>query len=322
MARLEELIGTASNIWQAGTGRADLDISGLTADSRQVRAGYLFAALPGSQADGRQLRRRRGDARRRRRAGARRRQRCAICRRRRRARRDSNPRRRLALLAARLLRPPAADHRRRHRHQRQDLDRRFHPPALDAAWATRPPASARSASWRRTAMTARRADHARSGRAASRSSPSWPTPASTIWRWKPRATASTSTGSTACGCTAAAFTNLSARPSRLSRHAWRPISPPSARLFADVCCRRRRRGAERRRAGIRTRWPSCAAPRAADDRFGYGQQAGDLALIVSAASRADGQDLTIAAFGAQRRYRLPARRRASRRRICWRRSAS
>jgi UDP-N-acetylmuramoyl-L-alanyl-D-glutamate--2,6-diaminopimelate ligase len=55
MARLEELIGTASNIWQAGTGRADLDISGVTADSRQVRAGYLFAALPGSRADGSQF---------------------------------------------------------------------------------------------------------------------------------------------------------------------------------------------------------------------------------------------------------------------------
>ena len=72
MARLEELIGTASNIWQAGTGRADLDISGVTADSRQVRAGYLFAALPGSRADGRQFVADAREARRRRRAGARR----------------------------------------------------------------------------------------------------------------------------------------------------------------------------------------------------------------------------------------------------------
>ncbi len=32
---------------------AEKEISGLTADSRQVAAGYLFAALPGSQADGR-----------------------------------------------------------------------------------------------------------------------------------------------------------------------------------------------------------------------------------------------------------------------------
>ena len=31
----------------------DLDISGLTADSRAVKPGYLFAALPGAQADGR-----------------------------------------------------------------------------------------------------------------------------------------------------------------------------------------------------------------------------------------------------------------------------
>ena len=28
----------------------DLDISGLTADSRAVKPGYLFAALPGAQA--------------------------------------------------------------------------------------------------------------------------------------------------------------------------------------------------------------------------------------------------------------------------------
>jgi UDP-N-acetylmuramoyl-L-alanyl-D-glutamate--2,6-diaminopimelate ligase len=53
MARLEDLIGTATNILQAGN--RDLEISGVTADSRQVKAGYLFAALPGSRADGRQF---------------------------------------------------------------------------------------------------------------------------------------------------------------------------------------------------------------------------------------------------------------------------
>ena len=31
----------------------DMDITGLTADSRAVKAGFLFAALPGTQADGR-----------------------------------------------------------------------------------------------------------------------------------------------------------------------------------------------------------------------------------------------------------------------------
>jgi UDP-N-acetylmuramoyl-L-alanyl-D-glutamate--2,6-diaminopimelate ligase len=37
----------------AGAAQTEVEISGLTADSRQVSAGYLFAALPGSRADGR-----------------------------------------------------------------------------------------------------------------------------------------------------------------------------------------------------------------------------------------------------------------------------
>ena len=32
---------------------SDPEISGVTADSRKVRAGYLFVALPGAKADGR-----------------------------------------------------------------------------------------------------------------------------------------------------------------------------------------------------------------------------------------------------------------------------
>ncbi len=35
------------------TALLDMEISGLTADSRRVEPGFLFAALPGSQADGR-----------------------------------------------------------------------------------------------------------------------------------------------------------------------------------------------------------------------------------------------------------------------------
>ncbi len=35
-----------------GGAAGDLDISGLSADSREVRPGYLFAALPGSRFDG------------------------------------------------------------------------------------------------------------------------------------------------------------------------------------------------------------------------------------------------------------------------------
>ncbi len=38
---------------QPATAQAEVEISGLTADSRRVAAGYLFAALPGSRVDGR-----------------------------------------------------------------------------------------------------------------------------------------------------------------------------------------------------------------------------------------------------------------------------
>src|SRR5206468_6190744 len=37
----------------AGAGNADPEILGITADSRQVRPGYLFAALQGTHSDGR-----------------------------------------------------------------------------------------------------------------------------------------------------------------------------------------------------------------------------------------------------------------------------
>ena len=36
----------------ADAGAAALDVTGVTADSRAVKPGYLFAALPGSRADG------------------------------------------------------------------------------------------------------------------------------------------------------------------------------------------------------------------------------------------------------------------------------
>src|SRR5580692_7546163 len=37
------------------TGVGDPNVSGLTADSRAVQAGYLFAALPGTHADGKRF---------------------------------------------------------------------------------------------------------------------------------------------------------------------------------------------------------------------------------------------------------------------------
>lgn len=46
--KLEDLIAVPKDIAQKG----DLEIKGLTADSREIEPGYLFAALPGTQVDG------------------------------------------------------------------------------------------------------------------------------------------------------------------------------------------------------------------------------------------------------------------------------
>ncbi len=113
-----------------------------TADSRAVAPGFVFFAVAGrarptgSRFAPQALRARR--RRHRRRDGARRRsgrrafvQAADVAR----APCRAPPR---ALLSA-----PARDHRRRHRHQRQDLGRRFHPPDLGGAAASRPPRSAR-----------------------------------------------------------------------------------------------------------------------------------------------------------------------------------
>ena len=51
--RLSDLIEGGTDAVQIPTPAAQLDILGLTADSRQVRPGWMFAALPGSRLDGR-----------------------------------------------------------------------------------------------------------------------------------------------------------------------------------------------------------------------------------------------------------------------------
>src|SRR5690606_25365871 len=51
--RLTELLKGDEQSMQPGATLSDVEISGLTADSRKVSAGCLFAALPGSRADGR-----------------------------------------------------------------------------------------------------------------------------------------------------------------------------------------------------------------------------------------------------------------------------
>lgn len=51
--RLIDLVGADSLGAQNSEKNRDREVIGLTADSRQVTPGYLFAALPGTRADGR-----------------------------------------------------------------------------------------------------------------------------------------------------------------------------------------------------------------------------------------------------------------------------
>jgi len=46
-------LGDLMRGWAGGAEAASLDIKGITADSRAVRAGMVFAALPGARSDGR-----------------------------------------------------------------------------------------------------------------------------------------------------------------------------------------------------------------------------------------------------------------------------
>jgi UDP-N-acetylmuramoyl-L-alanyl-D-glutamate--2,6-diaminopimelate ligase len=105
--KLTELIGAGPPPADAGPPR-DPEIAGLSADSRSIRPGFLFAALPGARFDGRRFA-----------AEAARRGASAIltddaealdlapeARSRTAILADPNPRRRLALLAARFYRPP------------------------------------------------------------------------------------------------------------------------------------------------------------------------------------------------------------------------
>ena len=115
-------------------------ITGVTADSRKVRPGFLFAALPGSKVDGRAFIPE---------AVAPAPPRCSPPRTRRRPGRPgghaADPRRAYALAAAAFWGAQPATLRRGHRHQRQDLGRHLLPPDLRPRWAARPPAWARSA---------------------------------------------------------------------------------------------------------------------------------------------------------------------------------
>ena len=125
-------------------------IQALTADSRAVGAGMLFAALPGTKSDGAQFIPQAVEA------GA-----AAILMGQQplagRASDPGHPRRRSAPRAGAdggaLLCAPAAHRRRGHRHQRQDLRHRVPAADLGEGRATRRRASARSGSSRRAARS-------------------------------------------------------------------------------------------------------------------------------------------------------------------------
>ena len=182
--------GTATGGVTTGS-ESEIEIRGLSANSRKIEPGFLFAALPGSKADGRGFiaeAAAKGAVAVLAPAGT------AVAARHRACRRcesapppgpDGGP----------LLRPPAAHRRRGHRHQRQDLHRRIHAPDLAAARpAGREPGHAGP---RRAGRAANISPSPRWIRSISiGASRGWPIPASIIWRWRPPPTASTSSAST------------------------------------------------------------------------------------------------------------------------------
>ena len=172
-------------------------ILGLTADSRAVGPGFLFAALPGAPRRRPRLHRRGRGARRGGRAGARG---DGVARRRAAApaavRRRSAPRPRAD--GRRLCRRAAGDGGRRHRHQRQDQHGGLPAPALDGERASARRRSARSAwsprAWRPAPPSPRPTRWRCTPRSAR-----WPAPACGGRRSRPRRTASSSGGWTGCG---------------------------------------------------------------------------------------------------------------------------
>ena len=123
---LGDLAAAAGLTLPAGAG--GIAIGGLSADSRKVAPGYLFAALAGTTPTVRASPAMRSGAARRRSSPAATPN--STCRRASPVLRAADPRRALALDRGAFLSPPAGAPRRRHRHQRQDVGRRFRPPDL------------------------------------------------------------------------------------------------------------------------------------------------------------------------------------------------
>ena len=180
---------------EVATPDADIEVGGVSADSRAIKRGDVFVAIEGGKTDGLNF--------------------IGVCDRRRCGRRGGatasghtiahgckfrTSRQRAAHTRAhggQVFSPPAADYRRRHRHQRQNLGRCVHASDLDGAGTSRRQHRHhrhRFASWRDLWL----ADHAGSRWRCTVRSTRWrPTASRTSPSKLPR-TASTSTGSTVC----------------------------------------------------------------------------------------------------------------------------
>ncbi len=113
------------------TGKPDLDIRGVTADSRAVKPGDIFVAIEGSKTDGSKFvaaALAAGAYRGSRATGA-----GDAVAGRRRLRAQSQCAARAGIDRGKILCAPAADHRGGDRHQRQDIRRRLHASDLDGA---------------------------------------------------------------------------------------------------------------------------------------------------------------------------------------------
>ena len=246
------------------TGR--FEITGLAADSRKVEPGFLFAALPGARADGRDFvgeAIRRGAAAVLAPATAETAVRSVLARAATDAATDTamnaaagvavivdgNPRRLLALMAARFFARQPETIARRHRHQRQDLRRQLPPPDLGARRPQR--------------RQPRHARPRRPRRAGGTGTLTTPDPVALHRTLADLADAASSTLAMEASShgldqfrldgvrvAAAAFTNLSR--DHLDYHGTiEAYLAAKLRLFVDAGRRRRQRGRRRRRSGLR-----------------------------------------------------------------------
>ena len=211
----------------------EIEVAGVTSDSRKVKPGFLFVAIAGNKTDGARFVKQAASD------GA-----VALAAEQRpdtlpdamAFTRAANPRRSLALAAAKYLSSPAGDHRGRHRHKRQDLGCRFHAPDLERRSGTRPRASARSASSRRRANvygSLTTPDPVELHRTLDQLAGK----ASRILRSKLLRTVSISIASTGCASRPAAFTNLSR--DHLDYHpTHRSLSRRQAAAVRENCSRR------------------------------------------------------------------------------------